>query len=677
MALEEFGLRLKSDWVTPFHRCFRPPCWPPSRDWVVSEDKDGNILSRWGDSVWNLAPWAGKLCPLNFGDGHISARTKPIDPANADLLRVLTTWRMWGPRAAATTASLEKNFFAPIRRIIELCSRENILASDLMRFPRVLEQVPGVIMRSKYDNAITELHRLWDARDQIGFVLVDEQGLKRLAAARPDHETNQTAYIPPRIWTYQVLRLRECIDDFLTHRQQVEDCFNFCVDAYAHNYGSLQAAMISTPVSSKLPFGEKRSRGGGRAGCLFHGPFCLTAERFAIRGLLERWVLIPDTGLELLHLSRYLTFMQYVGVAYIANFTLQRVKEVTSLRADCLVWEDDPKLGRVPIICGETTKTDTDSDARWPTSPSVEVAVAALICVARLRMRCAAAHPKIRPTDADKDNPYLFGRAFEPWTGGRVHSYTTRYDPQAYKALINNSRLFDADQLMINEEDLKVARMLTPTLSEEKGLALGKLWPLAWHQLRRTGAVNMFASGLLSDSSMQFQMKHCSRLLPLYYGRGYTKLHLNEEVEGVVISAKYEAMAQSLLAVMSDRFVSPHSPDRKQAIVVNLIGEKDARTLAAAARRGEAFFKETRLGGCTDRGVCRYAGVESIARCAGGDGRAPCADVLYDRLKAPTVEKDLMKVDQALVTLPVGSPRHQALLAERKGLENFLNVVRS
>lgn len=678
VAIEAFGMRLKSDWLTASHRCFRPPSWPPPRDWVVSEERDGKVLSRWGDPVWDLSPWAGGACSLNFGDVPGIGRSITIDSRNADLLRLMTTWRIWGSKGAVSTGSVVA-FFSYMRTIVGLCSREGILASELMSFPRVLEQLLTLIPPSRFHAAITDLHHLWDARESLGFVLVNDHGIKSLMAASPDHESEQTAYIPPRIWTYQVTRLRECLDDFLGHRQQLEDCFNFCVDAYARNYGSLQIAMTSKPLVARNPFLEPDSENwGARTGCAFHGPFKRTAERFGIRSLLERWVDIPDRGVSLRQLSGYLTLVQYVGLAYIANFTLQRVKEVASLRADCLLWEDDPKLGRVPIIRGETTKTDPDSDARWPTSPSVEVAVAAMNSVARLRMRCAAAHPNIRPTDADLSNPHLFVRTFEPWVASPAKPYTTRTYPQSYSGgIAGNLRLFDPEQLRITDEDLRIARMLTPNLSVRKGFVVGKVWPLGWHQLRRTGAVNMFASGLLSDSSMQLQMKHSSRLMPLYYGRGYTKLHLNEEVEGLVIAAMYEAMARSILAAMGDRFVSPLSGDKKNAIVVNLIGDKDVKQLAQAARRGELFFRETRLGGCTKRGVCSYGGIESVARCAGGDGHKPCTDVLYDRTKASNVENELKQLDQELVRVPACSPRHRALLAERKGLENFLNVVRT
>ena len=667
---------MESNWMTPRHRSFRPPSWPPPKDWVVSEDRDGKILSRWGDPVWDLSPWAGRSEFLNFGDGESNTRAISLDGGNAYLLRLIATWQMWGPKAARKVASLKARMVT-IRRIISFCSQSGINAAELMKFPRVLETLISVIPPSEFNSTIVALHRLWDVREEIGFSLVEPAAIKRLAAASPVHHREQTAYIPPRIWSYQLQRLRACLDDYHDHKKKVEDCFNFCVDAYAMNCGSLENALLLPRQSNELPFRYPKSKNFGKnVGRKYHGPFVHTAERFGIKRLLEKWVEIPSGGLDVRQLSSYLTLVQFAGLAYISNFTLQRVTETASMRADCLVWEVDEKLGRVPIVCGETSKTISDSDARWPTSPSVEVAIAAMDSIARLRMRCAAANSRVSPTAADQSNPYLIDRASEPWCGNKARPYSLRGHIAAY-AIVDrdNPRLFDSEHLRITDEDLRIARMLTPNLSAGKGFVVGQVWPLAWHQLRRTGAVNMFASGLLSDSSIQFQMKHASRLMPLYYGSGYTKLQLNEEVERTIISAMYEVMAHNIQSATRNRFVSPHGPDRKDTVIINLIGDKDAKSLAEAAKRGKVSFREIRLGACTKRGACPYGGIESVARCAGGDGNSPCADALFDRTKAHQFQKELEMIDLEISNASQDSPQKLALLAERKALENFLNVV--
>lgn len=676
--LLEFGLRMRCDWVTPSKQSFRPPSWPPPRDWVVSEDADGAILSRYGDPYWDLSPWAGKKSRLDFCDGPTKGKKKvELDADNADLLRVIAALLIWGPNGAAAVNSLKSRFLA-IRRVVTHCSKHGIHAADLMRFPRVIDELAKKVPRSEYDLTIVVFHRLWDSREITGFTILTPAGIKRLAALKPPaRDIVQTAYIPPRIWKYQLERLRSCIDDFLRYQQQIEDCFNYCLGAYIHNFGSIEKALSTRGqwTGHLKPFGLRKKKSRKYK---YLGRFELTAEQFGIRELMERWLGVKRRGLEVRSFSAYLSLVQSAGLAYIANFTIQRVTEAASLRTDCLVWDTDAKLGRIPLICGETTKTDPDSDARWPTSPSVEVAVRAMTSIARLRIQCAAATPESQPRESDLRNPYLFDRAFEPWSGNEVQGYGLRPNIPAYQAHFQRSPcLFDENQLRITEEDLKIACMLTPNLTSKEEFAVGKVWPIAWHQLRRTGAVNMFASGLLSDSSMQFLMKHRSRLMPLYYGRGYSKLRFNTEVETALLSAMYEVIAHNLHAAMSERFVSPLGEDRKAAIVVNLVGDKDLKALSAAGRKGQTAFREIRLGACTKRTTCTYGGIESVARCAGGDGDGPCADALFDRERVPAIEADLAGLELQMEQVPEGSPRHRSLAAERIGMENFLNVTRT
>lgn len=668
----EFGLKVASRVVTPASANYRPLTWPPARDWPVVVDKDGVVVSRWGDSVWDLTPWEGKPVLLNFGDGE-AGRSESLDEENADLLRLAMGWLIWGPRAYRAAGTI-KNRFTQVRGVIALCSQNGISAATLMRFPKVLESLPERIAPSKWEETIAVLHRLYDAREALGFTIVDAGALKRLAEVANNHVHVQTPYIPPRIWVYQVERLRECLEDFLAHRTQVEACFKFCLDAYIVNYGSPESALTKSKDGTKGPFTAGSAK---RPGCTYLGPFSETANRYGIATLLATWVTGGLEAPRVSFFSTYLNLVSIAGLAYITNFTLQRKEETTSLRASCLVWEDDERLGRVPIICGETTKTDPDSDARWVASPSVAVAVEALTAIARLRMLCDAVNPEIQPAVSDTEDPYLFSTGTEPWGFclGRARPYDIRIDISALKDVIKRyPLLLGEDQLRITSEDLMIARRLTPNLPEDE-FEVGQVWPLAWHQYRRTGAVNMFASGLISDSSMQQQMKHCTRLMPLYYGQGYTRLHLNEEVEQAVVKAMYEAMAERLRSVVSTRFVSPHSAERKEAIAVNLLSAKDVKTLTTWAKAGKVSFREHRLGGCMKAGPCEYGGVESVARCGGGDGGKPCSDVVYDREREPHVRAQMARVTGEMEQLPEGHPRRAALAAEEKAMENYLNVI--
>ena len=675
----DFGLSSTFSAISPDHRSYRPTSWPPPLDWVISEDENGDVVSRWGDPIWDFSHWARRRVRFYFEAAHPGTGKKPLDRENANLLRLVVTWRLWGPRPLNSVNSL-RSFFRRMRKIFELCTLNEIEASRLSRYPRLLEQVAKSIEKSAYGATITDLHRLYDAREKLGFVLIDAAGMARLAAAQPVHERQQIAYIPPRLWVYQVQRLRLCLDEYLLNSENFRACYNFCLDAYEQNFGSLANALSfpSKKFNNRQPFQKPRSaRHGQINGCQYFGKFEAIAERFKIAELLRRWVSQRDSGLDVRQLSAYLSLVQYAGLAYTANFTLQRINEVTLLRADCLTWEDDPNFGRIPIVRGETSKTAIDSDARWLASPSVKVAIDAMMSVAFLRMRCVAANPVVSPTSGDQKNPFLFDRVAEPWTGGLRLSYLIRRNPRSYGLVYSDfPKLFDQSQMRIREEDLEVAMRVTPGLPAKKGFSVGKPWPWSWHQLRRTGAVNMFASGLVSDSTVQFQLKHSTQLMSLYYGQGHGNLLLNREVEALAIQSMYQSMALTAQQAGGDNFVSPHGLERKSQIMQNLLSQKSVNALASAAKKGEISFREIRLGACTKRGVCDYGGIESVARCAGGDGRAPCADVLYDKNRRLSVERELTQVEGELKACSDGAPRRKALEAERRGMENFLDAIK-
>lgn len=680
LKLDELGLQINSPLVTPTATNFRPPSWPPPPDWAPVLDKEGKPVCFYKDSIWQLRGWGGKPKQLNFGDGS-NVRTTRIDPSNANLLRLLITWKIWGPRGARTVGSI-KNFYDPIRAIVALCSQEGILASDLMRFQLVADKIPQCLSPSKYDYAISVLHEIWDARESLGFTLLDRDGIARLAKARPDHEKKQTPFIPPRIWTYQVTRLRECLDDFFQHREKIEACFHFTCDAYAKNHGSLTSAYICKGSNTKHPFQNPEVTGinGSRNGLEIHGPFNLTEDRFGLGDLFDRW-LGKDDGkrtMGVVRFSRYLSLVSLVGLKYLLNFSLMRIDEGWNLRSNCLLVEMDEILGNIYILRGETTKTDPDSDARWPTSPSAKLAVDAMAAIARLRIRCAQANPFFVLSEEDITNPYLLGPSHEPWSpdGGRGHE--GKKDRQSYQSyavcIAKFPFLFDNDVLEINEQDLQLARLIEPGLNENI-FKVGKAWPFAYHQLRRTGAVNMLSSGMVSEPSIQYQLKHAARAMSMYYGHNYTRLSLDPETRRFYLTTMYQILGQELARLTSSQFVSPHGEARKEQIV-SFISVADSKKLETAGRQGEISARQIRLGFCMKRANCEYGGVESIAHCGGGDTGTPCNEVLYDKAKAEKNKLYGLDLDRRLASTKPGSHRHTALLLEKKSLENYHAVTR-
>ena len=176
----EYSLKLDSAVVSDSAANFRPLTWPPAHDWPVVINAAGDVVSRWGDTVWDLSPWAGKPEIMNFGDEGDRRVKSHLDAENADILRLAMTWLIWGPRGCRKAGTI-KNQFTQVRCIVALCSANGISASSLTRFPKVREKIHEVIAASKWKETIGIFHRLYDARDALGFTILDSTALRSLA----------------------------------------------------------------------------------------------------------------------------------------------------------------------------------------------------------------------------------------------------------------------------------------------------------------------------------------------------------------------------------------------------------------------------------------------------------------------------------------------------------------
>lgn len=672
MKLEQLGLQINSPLVHPQASNFRPASWPPLPDWSPILDAEGAAQCVYGDSVWPLDVWAGKPLKLSFGDGK--GRAKRINKPNADLLRQCAAWFLFGPRGCRNPASLLDKVKV-IKPIFVVCTEERIVATDLMRFPKVVDKVARTLTPRAFSYVITTLHELLDVRDDIGFCLFDKVGLARLAALDPGHQAEQTAYIPPRIWSYQVSRLRECLTDYLKHREQVEACFQYCLDAYATHFGSLKQAVNAKSDGSKTPF-QHRLKNKGK-GCVYHGSFHQTADGFGVTGLIEKWVR-PFTGEKGEHqitmFSQYFDVVSKAGLAYLLNFSLMRIEEGRNLRSDCLMVEQDEKFGDIHILRGETTKTDQDADARWPVSESVRLAIEAMTHIAGLRMRCARERDGIGLTPADQANPYLIAYQYEPWSRGKSKSYRLRPARTNYAVLTDVfPRLFDAKEITITEEDMRIARLITPSLNQDE-FKVGAQWTFAWHQLRRTGAVNMLSSEMVDEPSLQLLLKHLSRVMTLYYGRNHSRLNLDRDTRTLFLKTMYQEFGRELRKLQSPQFVSPLGPERKAAIV-HFIKETEATALDKAARQGKIGARRIRAGFCVKNRSCPYGGHEAIAHCLGGDDGKGCPELLVDIKKEPDIRAYEGVIDDQLSVVHPDSPRHNRLQAEKRAISKYYEIT--
>jgi len=624
----------------------KPKSWPPPADFPVSMGRNGEVVSRYSDFVWDISDWAGIPTVLNFGDGPQRKDRPTISVENAQLLRQIAAWFLFGPRAVSSASTLKAKFKL-VRPIFTGCSAHGILASDLCRYPVVVENIGKILSPSRFDELVSVIHGLYEQRERLGFFVLDPAGITRLVACAPAHTKRQTPYIPPRIWTYTIKRCKEFLDDYALHKKPIEECFRFCLEQYS---------------GPKIPIKD----------------FASICARFGIKELLEKWTApavncADDSKVSIDRLSTFLSIAGYVGTLYICAFSLMRVSEAWKLRSKCFKKHSDSDFGDVYLIQGDTTKTQKEKGALWVAPKSVAVAVNAMTSVARLRMQAASAEPNVPVSEEYLENPYLVPRSYEPWSARRSikSSLALRQSFVSLAAVADIfEQLFDTQQLTIRKEDLDTARRINPTLDNKK-FAVGKIWTLSWHQFRRTGAVNMFASGIVSEYSLQYQLKHSTLMMTHFYGQGFSELSLNETTRAELLRTMYEMAAKDSVELFGDDFVSPHGEGRKGDALAP-IEKKELKDLRKLAKKGGIPWRETPFGGCTRAGPCEYGGFDHLIHCGGGDDNPPCAHGLFDRRKRPAVIELSKRISFQLVDTPDKSPLKGWLKETLAALNNII-----
>lgn len=661
--MNDFRFAPSHDLLTVDSPLYRPPSFPPPDDWVVSVDSEGAALSLYGEDFWDYRAFE-RSATFNFSKDNMSVENKLLVKKIIHL--VLYNNRLFPGKIRSCSSA-----FSCLVKIAKVCDSKGVLMSRLQRFQAIHQEVADALQCSSYAVYLNLLHRLRIHAGILGFELFDEKGMAFLASQQGVHDPVQTPYIPPRIWAYQLHRLSECLDDFLEHQKALEKAFSLIAESYKNN-----AALLSADSRYCSPFNNPVFTDKGRR-MVFNGGLEGFLVEYGLSELIDKWLGKPREQLRISRMTAYLNMVREASIFYIMSFSLQRISEAASLRSDCFLVERDDRLGDVGMVVGETTKTDPDSDARWVVPTSVKRAVDVAASIARLRLKHFSS---ANGAPLGGDSLPLALAPTEPWVdpGGHRNSKNELVSQLRFGPFMARfPYFFDPDALSVTEEDWRVAVSMTPNIGNRSGFGVGLPWPLAGHQLRRTTTVNMFASSMVSDASIQWLMKHASPKMSLYYGRNYTNLKLNSHAETAVIVESYKAIYRQLASVVEDivENVRPHSRDMMPVKIVNLVAAGEEKKLKKLIQKGYVGCRRTLAGFCMNAGSCEYGGIESIAQCAGADGGGICADAIFKRDNEAGLSRLKAAHEKEIESLDSESPRFSALKKEIYAIKVYQDVV--
>jgi len=641
--------------------------WPPSNNFIVfyNEDgtgpaigKDGESQGRFGDDYWNAQ---------SYGDARFDFAKVELSDQNKQLLKeVLFIYLWYMPLFPGKIRSLT-SLFGIYRLFALYADKHKVRMDELYKHPRLYEGLISTLSTNSQQLLIWKLSAFKIHQEEIGITLTNNMFLRELKRLQIPHISTQTAYIPPRIWMGVIKRCDEIIDTYLAHQADIEHAIIRLILAYKHN----QAIRPKNPS----PFSKRVGRNHEDFIRFESGEYL---ERFNLRTPLDALgistIKANGTDKTLVALTEMLEQYEEVCFWYVIAHSIQRKSEVSSLPFDCYREDTDPRLGKVAMLCGRTTKTDSDSDARWIVPQNVKKAINCLQSISTLKHKGVGKLPTATSP--------LFTAYRPEWTSkGNTHNHPNNGSYVKYELennVLEKKSIFPEEIFRITSKDYAIAYQLTPRLTEKDWFKEGGLWHFIPHQFRRTLAANLFASGIPEDV-IQWLMKHKSVAMSYYYGRNYSRLRVNTSAREAVVSEAYNMKLHTFIK-LSD----PTNNDNKFAVgrsmidgkTLNLIEEKKHNELIKLIKSDLLDARPTLLGLCMAPN-CAYGGIESASHCAGTDGKGPCKDAVFSKRNGPRLQNLYEAHQERIRLVDQGDMEHTRLTHEIKAIEVYFNATSS
>lgn len=630
--------------------CFKSLSYPPKNDFVMSVNKDGEVVSVYGDDTWDFTSF-GLTQKFQF---------KEYDAANKSLFKRLMYYLIYSYLFPGKYSSLA-GWYKSYQNIFRACSKAEIKASELSRFPRVIEEMAesyAVRSPSNFNKSICHYHEVLNNHEQIGFTLLDKRGVAIFKAFDPQYDNGQTPYIPYRLWTKFIQYLDSVLDDFQLHQNELENAYHYLAKTYLLN------EINGVPSRYSSPFSKGRSKDKE----YYPGTFEDYLKANDLIALFEKYQERPTSvKFKKYKVDQFGSLLNNIVVScylYILFYSIMRKNEALSLRVDCLVIDNDELTGIYYLLKGETTKTDPDSDARWVVPKRVE----RVVCIAQKLVSW-----KLQYTPKYNETPFLF-QTMNVWQAKHRKSklrFIKSFDNIVDKA----GHFFKPEQFEITKQDYDEALSLTPSLAKSDWFKVGGVWNFSYHQFRRTLAVH-FAVNRVSASSTQHQMKHGTREQQHHYQNNAGRLRLNKLATQEVENEYLAEIARNFACLAHGEKVIPHKRSPLKGEVVKFVEDGEMKKLLKAQKNGAVGYRKNLLGGCMKQGPCEFGGFDSTVQCAGGTSGNMCADLIIDGFREQEFEEDRAYYEAKKSYISADSPRYKALEAEVRGYENVLEAIK-
>jgi hypothetical protein len=614
---------------------------------VVSLGPDGEPLSRYGDSRWDLRSMSTDggqtLHFLSFFETQaLSVPPKIGRPDLAALIREQQKALLWLHMDAGRQRALFTMLQAAraLNQLARGAYSRGISLFELFCDSQALGEESAELNSGYAKHARALLRTLWRHRDFLKIGL--EVRLKQLGqvikqSAPEDAEGSQTPIIPSRIYCAILAGLLGSLDE-------IERGLDTLLDAYRRE----RSCSLNAPKSLT----EKQLKR--------HRTKQLGDVREAMRargwseGSLRDFVASEIFGIQLRLMN------------LVIALTGMRVAEVLILPLKGVLEEVEHRDSVHHVVNGYSHKLNggRKKPASWVTSPEGRRAV----LLAR-RVTSAILEVLEDGDPTNNDAALLFGSTANPYRKRNIGSLYSRMLDDLIPDICPVITQSDIDEL----NAMELARSWL-----REGIEVGKPWPLTFHQYRRSLSVYAHRSGMVSLPALKGQLQHITDEMRAYYSDGFChavnlvfdKEHFSHEWNAAKSESSF--LAYSLALLFSDEDLIGEIGGRGAVRMQATVSSRPKEETLKLFRDGKLAYRETVLGGCIAVEGCNHTPLEPIPwDCLEND----CTNAVVFEKRLGLLIRTQETVVATLASTEAGSVEHrleadhlQVLLKARKRL---------
>lgn len=562
------------------------PDTAPSRyfeaDLVVSHKRSGDVASRFADDTWDLSHMA-----TDSGETTQTLRFhKAGEPAVSEaalLIRQQQKALMWlhmdaGKKRAWVTLM---NTNLALTQWCAWAEDKGVDLFTLLSDPQAVAEQCQALNTNYLELTPPAIQTLWRHREVLGARMdMQLQELREVIKQESSRreETRQTPLIPSRVYLAILVALDREMD-----RMEVE--LDTLLAAYATE------RQVSRETAQGL---TKRQRQTHRAKAL-KGVDGVAQDMMAL-GYNPK----TDHRLDQFITGRISQHQMTLMLTVVAYTGMRRSEVLILPLEDCL--KDFEFLGSTHYeVQGSTHKLNqgVKREAGWVTSHQGVRAIRLAQRIGRVMLQFhdnPAEEGQQALLFASTDNPYKRKDMGRQWTR-TITEARNRLCPE-----INDEDMVELDRLEMERGWAK------------DGIEVGKRWPLAMHQLRRSLAVYAHRSGMVSLPALKAQLQHITQEMSAYYASNFSAAtnlvfdakHIATEWGAAKAESSYFAYALGLL--FADDELLGQGVTRMSDVVERRTREETLTLFA----QGKVAYRETVLGGCISTEACKTDPLEPI-----------------------------------------------------------------